>query len=119
MSDDTAAYLHVTIQLVRGRSEVFSAAMGEMAVALEDYGWHLVVALTPLVGRLGAVYHVWRVPSADGVVSAMDRVRAHPDARRWHAAFAESIADEVVQLVRPTAYSRSPGSDAGTGTALQ
>ncbi len=108
MSEDTSAYLHVTIQLVRGKSEVFVAAMSEMAPVLEDYGWHLVVALTPLVGRLGAVYHVWRVSSADGVVSAMDRVRSHADAKRWHAAFAESILDEVVQLVRPTAYSRTP-----------
>lgn len=108
MNDDTTAYLHVTIQLVRGKSEIFSTAMSEMAPALEEYGWHLVVALTPLVGRLGAVYHVWRVPSADGVVSAMDRVRRHPDTPRWHAAFAESILDESLQLVRPTAYSRTP-----------
>lgn len=119
MSEDRPAFLHVTIQLVRGKSEIFAAAMGEMTLALEDYGWHLVVALTPLVGRLGAVYHVWRVPSADGVVSAMDRVRAHPDAARWHAAFAESIADEVVQLARPTAYSRLPGSERETGSNLQ
>lgn len=108
MTEDTSAYLHVTIQLVRGKSEVFVAAMSEMAAVLEEYEWHLVVALTPFVGRLGAVYHVWRVPSADGVVSAMDRVRSHPDAPRWHAAFAESILDEALQLVRPTAYSRKP-----------
>lgn len=108
MSEDTSAYLHVTIQLVRGKSEVWVAAMSEMASVLEEYGWHLVVALTPQVGRLGAVYHVWRVPSADGVVSALDRVRAHPAAPRWHAAFAESVADEVLQLVRPTTYSRKP-----------
>lgn len=64
MTEETSAYLHVNIQLVRGKSEVFVAAMSEMAPALEEYGWQLVVALTPLIGRLGAIYHVWRVPSA-------------------------------------------------------
>ena len=34
---------------------------------LEEQGWHLVCGLTPTIGRLGAVYHVWRVPSADGL----------------------------------------------------
>jgi hypothetical protein len=51
---------------------------------------------------------VWRVPSPDGVLSALDVVRGHPDARRWHDAFAESIADEALELVRPTTYSRVP-----------
>ena len=101
-------YLHVTIQLVRGKYKVFFAAMAEMIPALEQNGWHLVCGLTPSVGRLGAVYHVWRVPSADGVLSALAAVRAHPDARRWHDAFAESVLDEVVELVGPTPYSRTP-----------
>jgi hypothetical protein len=38
----------------------------------------------------------------------MTEDRAHPAAARWHAAFAESIADEVLQIVRPTPYSRTP-----------
>jgi hypothetical protein len=42
------------------------------------------------------------------VADALARVRAHPDASRWHDAFAESVADEVLQLVRPMAYSRTP-----------
>jgi hypothetical protein len=108
MSENGHAYLHVKIQLVRGKHAIFMTAMGEMAPVLETYGWHLVGAFTPVVGRLGAVYHVWRVPSADGVLSALDRVRAHPDARRWHDAFAESIEDEALELVRPTSYSRMP-----------
>jgi hypothetical protein len=101
-------YLHVTIQLVRGKSTVFYAAMGEMTPVLEENGWHQVGAFTSTIGRLGAVYHVWRVPSADGVISALEKVRAHPDAQGWHDAFAESVADEVVELVRPTPYSRVP-----------
>ena len=108
MSDDIPAYLHVKIQLMRGKHKVFEAAMGEMAPVLEDYGWSLIGAFTPAIGRLGAVYHVWRVPSADSVLSALDRVRAHPDARRWHDAFAESVLDEALELVRPTSYSRVP-----------
>ena len=105
---DTPAYLHVTIQLVRGKHRMFHAAMAEMAPVLEGQGWYLVCGLTPTIGRLGAVYHVWRVPSADGVLSALDVVRGHPDARRWHDAFAESIADEALELVQPTPYSRQP-----------
>jgi hypothetical protein len=108
MSADSAAYLHVTIQLVRGKHKVFFAAMAEMAPALEEAGWHLVGAFTPTIGRLGAVYHVWRVPSPDGVLSALSAVRGHPQAQRWHDAFAESIADEALQLVHPTSYSRVP-----------
>jgi hypothetical protein len=108
MSEDTHAYLHVKIQLVRGKHKIFMAAMSEMAPVLEGHGWHLVGAFTPAIGRLGAVYHVWRVPSADGVLSALDRVRAHPDAMRWHDAYAESIEDEALELVRPTSYSRIP-----------
>lgn len=108
MNGDPDTYLHVEIQLVRGKHKVFMAAMSEMAPVLEEYGWHLVGAFTPAIGRLGAVYHVWRVPSADGVLSALDRVRAHPDARRWHDAFAESVEDEALELVRPTSYSRVP-----------
>src|SRR5438094_488468 len=68
MSDETHAYLHVKIQLVRGKQKVFEGAMGEMAPVLETYGWFLVGAFTPAIGRLYAVYHVWRVPSADGEV---------------------------------------------------
>jgi hypothetical protein len=108
VSDDSAVYLHVTIQLVRGKHRVFTAAMAEMAPVLESHGWRLIGGFTPAIGRLGAVYHLWRVPSADGVVDALDAVRAHPDAGRWHDAFAESVADESTQLVRPMPYSRSP-----------
>ena len=108
MTEDSAVYLHVTIQLVRGKHRVFSAAMGEMAPVLESHGWRLIGGFTPGIGRLGAVYHVWRVPSADGVVSALSAVRAHPRARHWHDAFAESIADESLQVVRPMPYSRTP-----------
>jgi hypothetical protein len=105
---DTSAYLHVSLQLVRGKHRIFYAAMAEMAPVLEEQGWHLVCALTPTIGRLGAVYHVWRVPSPDGVLSALDVVRGHPDAQRWHDAYAESIADEALELVHPTPYSRQP-----------
>lgn len=108
MADDTAAYLHVKIQLVRGKHKIFMTVMGEMAPVLEEKGWRLVGAFTPTIGRLGAVYHVWRVPSADGVVSALEAVRGHPDAKRWHDAFAESVVDEALELVRPTSYSRAP-----------
>ena len=108
MTDDSAVYLHVTIQLVRGKHRVFAAAMAEMAPVLESNGWRLIGGFTPGIGRLGAVYHLWRVPSADGVLSALEGVRAHPDAARWHAAFAESVADESLQLVRPMPYSRTP-----------
>jgi hypothetical protein len=108
MTEDSAVYLHVTIQLVRGQHRVFAAAMAEMAPVLETQGWRLIGAFTPGIGRLGAVYHLWRVPSADGVLEALEAVRAHPDAPRWHAAFAESVADETLQLVRPLPYSRTP-----------
>jgi NIPSNAP len=106
MSDEQPLYMHVTIQLVRGKYRLFAATMAEMAPVLEQEGWRLVGAFTSTVGRLGAVFHVWHVPSADGVVTALDKVRSHPDARRWEEAFAESIADEAMQLVRPTSYSR-------------
>jgi hypothetical protein len=108
MSEEPPLYMHVTIQLVRGKYRLFAATMAEMAPVLEQEGWRLVGAFTSAVGRLGAVFHVWRVPSADGVVAALDKVRGHPDAARWHDAFAESIADEAMQLVRPTSYSRTP-----------
>ena len=108
VTDDTAVYLHVTIQLVRGKHRVFTAAMGEMAAVLESNGWRLVGGFTPAIGRLGAVYHLWRVPSADGVLTALAAVRAHTDAARWHDAFAESVADEDVELVRPMPYSPTP-----------
>jgi hypothetical protein len=108
MADDAAYYLHVTIQLVRGRSATFYTAMSEMAPVLEEAGWRLVGAFTPTVGRLNAVFHVWSVPSPDGVLVGMNAARSHPSAMRWHDMFAESIEDEVVQLVRPTPYSRTP-----------
>jgi hypothetical protein len=108
MSDDSPLYLHVTIQLVRGKHHVFQTAMAEMAPVLESNGWRLIGGFTPTIGRLGAVYHVWRVPSADGVVSALGAVRTHPKATQWHDAFAESVEDEALELVRPTSYSPAP-----------
>ena len=108
MSEEQPAYLHVTIQLVRGRYQLFASTMAEMAPVLEDNGWRLVGAFTPGIGRLGAVYHVWRVPSPNGVEDGLAAVRAHPSARRWHDAFAESVQDEVLQVVHPTSYSRIP-----------
>ena len=109
MTEDSAVYLHVTIQLVRGKHRVFAAAMAEMAPVLESQGWRLVGAFTPGIGRLGAVYHLWRIPSAE---QRAGRPRPWsgpiPDAARWHAAFAESVADEALQLVRPMPYSRTP-----------
>lgn len=108
MTDDSAVYLHVTIQLVRGKHRVFASAMAEMAPVLESQGWRLVGAFTSAIGRLGAVYHVWRVPSADSVLTALAAVRAHPGAARWHDAFAESVADEAIELVRPMPYSPAP-----------
>ena len=90
------------------RTDIPVVAMAEMAPVLEENGWRLIGAFTPGIGRLGAVYHLWRVPSADGVGEALAQVRAHPSAARWHAAFAESVADEALQLVRPMPYSRTP-----------
>ena len=81
MTEDSAVYLHVTIQLVRGKHRIFAAAMAEMAPVLESQGWRLVGAFTPGIGRLGAVYHLWRVPSPDGVLDALDR-GAGPSRRR-------------------------------------
>ena len=80
MPDDTAVYLHVKIQLVRGKYTLFAKTMAEMAPVLEENGWRLIGAFTPAIGRLGAVYHVWRVPSPDGVLSASGR-RAWPSGR--------------------------------------
>ena len=54
------------------------------------------------------MYHLWRVPSPDGVLDTLNAVRAHPAAARWHDAFAESVADESLQVVRPMPYSRTP-----------
>src|ERR1700726_1576093 len=113
MTDDRvteggAVYLHVTIQLVRGKHHVFAAAMAEMAPVLESQGWRLIRAFTPRIGRLGAVYPLWRIPSPNSALDALEVVRAHPDAARWHAAYAESVADEALQLVRPMPYSRTP-----------
>lgn len=106
--DDAATYLHVKIQLVRGKYRTFYQAMAEMKPVLEENGWRLIGGFTPGIGRLGAVYHVWRVPSAAGVLAALTAVRAHPDARRWHDAFAESIEDEALEVVHPTPYSPEP-----------
>jgi hypothetical protein len=108
VTDDPAVYLHVTIQLVRGKHRLFASTMAEMAPVLESQGWRLVGAFTPGIGRLGAVYHLWRIPSADSALDALTKVRAHPDSGRWHDAFAESVADEALQLVRPMTYSRTP-----------
>ena len=80
MPDDPAVYLHVKIQLVRGKYTLFAKTMAEMAPVLEENGWRLIGAFTPAIGRLGAVYHVWRVPSADSVLDALTVVRGHPDA---------------------------------------
>ena len=88
--------------------EKMADTMAEMAPVLEENGWFLIGGFTPGIGRLGAVYHVWRVPSANGVQSALEVVRSHPDAKRWHDNFAESVEDEALELVRPTSYSRSP-----------
>jgi NIPSNAP len=108
MTDDSAVYLHVTIQLVRGKNRVFAAAMAEMAPVLETHGWRLIGGFTPGIGRLGAVYHLWRIPSADAQLDTLDAIRSHPDCARWQDAFAESIADETVEVVRPMPYSRTP-----------
>ena len=51
MTEDSAVYLHVTIQLVRGKHRVFAAAMAEMAPVLERQGWRLIGAFTPGIGR--------------------------------------------------------------------
>ena len=59
MTDDSvteggAVYLHVTIQLVRGKHHVFAAAMAEMAPVLESQGWRLIgafhLAISPVPG---------------------------------------------------------------------
>ena len=108
MTDDAAVYLHVTIQLVRGKHRVFESAMAEMAPVLERYGWRLVGAFGAGIGRLGAVYHLWRIPSADSALEGVAKARSHPDAGRWGEAFAESIADESLQVVAPMSYSPAP-----------
>jgi NIPSNAP len=108
MVESGAVYLHVTIQLVRGKHRVFTTAMAEMAPVLESHGWHLIGGFGAAIGRLGAVYHLWRIPSADAQLTTLDAIRAHPDAARWHDAFAESVADEIVEVVRPMPYSRTP-----------
>ena len=83
--------------------------MGEMAPVLEE----LRMASDR---RLHAPPSVGSVPSTTSggcppPTACCPRSTAsarHPDARRWHDAFAESIADEALELVRPTSYSRPP-----------
>jgi hypothetical protein len=105
VTDTPPTYLHVTLQLVRGKSELFASTMSEAVPALEKNGWRLLGALTPGIGRLGCVIDLWQIPSADAVDAALSELRRHPDFPRWHAAFAESVAEEHLQIMHPTSYS--------------
>src|SRR5260370_37704974 len=110
MTEDSTVYLHVTIQLVRGKHRVFAAAMAEMAPVLESQGWRLVGAFTPGIGRLGAVYHLWRRPPPRGLLQALQPVPAQPHPARWHPVLAESVAHDAPPLGRPLPHSRTPES---------
>ena len=76
MTDDTAIVSARQDPIGARQAPVFTTPWREMAPVLEEYGWRLIGGFTPAIGRLGAVYHVWRVPSADGVLSALEVVRA-------------------------------------------
>ena len=82
MTDEPAVYLHVKIQLVRGKYTLFATAMAEMAPVLEENGWHLVVALSPAIGRLGAVLYDMKMPRFSSGISAMSEWK-YPVSPPW------------------------------------
>ena len=84
MTDEPAVYLHVKIQLVRGKYTLFAKTMAEMAPVLEDNGWHLVVALSP--GHRPAQR---RVPRVAGAVAEQ---RAQRSGRRARASRRPALA---------------------------
>ncbi len=110
MAETSLVYLHVNIQLVRGKEHVYTEAMTRFAQLLEgEYGWRLIGGFQSGIGRLGHVVHVWRVPSADAIAATLTAVRqSQPAIREWSAAFAESIESETLEVVHPTSYSPTP-----------
>lgn len=110
MAETSAVYLHVNIQLVRGKERVYMEAMASFAQMLEsEYGWRLIGGFQSGIGRLGHVVHLWRVPSADAIAETLTSVRqTQPAIREWAEAFAESIESEALEVMHPTGYSPTP-----------
>ncbi len=110
MTEPAPCYLHVNLQLVRGKHRLYADTMGAFAKVLqEQYGWRLVGGFSSGIGRLGHVVHLWRIPSADALERTLADVRVNqPDAAIWAAAFAECIEDEDLELMHPTSYSPAP-----------
>ena len=114
MTDDTATYLHVKIQLVRGKHRVFEAAMADTDPFSRRTGGDLWAHSHLMIGTARPCTTYGGSGRRTACSTPSRRFGpSHPDARRWHDAFAEvdrgrGIGTSASHQLLALAVSRTP-----------
>jgi hypothetical protein len=97
-----STYLHVTVILKPEHVEAFPKHMAEAIPHFERIGWRLMVAGGSVTGRLRTVTHIWKIPSADSVLTLVKELGGIEAIQKM----VSCIQDEWMEILSSMPYLR-------------
>lgn len=97
-------YVHAELELSYAGLPKFMAAAPVLREAAESHGWVLENALVASTGRLNTVIHLWRVRDTVHYFEVLEKLAAHPRIGEIYAALCDSVVNETIRFLAPTAY---------------
>lgn len=93
-------YLHVTIQVQRGKLPEFTEALSHVAHRHYDHGLRFKDAYATVFGRHSSVVTIWEMDDANTFQGVGAFKETDPEYAKWYAVISSLIEDEVINLVR-------------------
>jgi hypothetical protein len=98
-------YVLATLRVKYGQLERLSDAMKKLVPIMEEQGWKLVGAYSPIVGDFKQVIDIWEVPDANAAAEGLFAAWNREDFPEVMAVLSEVVEEEVLQIVVKTPYS--------------
>ena len=100
-----SVYLYAKVQLKYGKMAEFNETMAVVVPLMEEKGWKLVGAWSPIFGDIHEVHDIWEVPDANAVPATLAQLAEDAGFAEHFAALSEQIDREVLSLVVKTPFS--------------
>jgi NIPSNAP len=100
-----AVFVLATMKVKYGQLPRLSEAMAKLVPIMEERGWRLLGAYSPVVGDLTQVVDLWELPDANAVGEGLFAALGHEGYPEIAAVLSDVVETEVLQVVAKTPYS--------------
>lgn len=98
-------YAYVYHQIKYGKLGEFNETMEKVTPVLEERGWKLAGAWSPVTGDRHEIHDLWELPDANTVPDTVNWAMTEPRLIEADPAFSRSIRREITTLFHKTPYS--------------